>query len=110
MQRVMYFWIMMEFQKLAYKIVINGGSIFAYDVNEGQSGFSSNITVVNNITIYGHLDYNYVDFACYISKDSRKVTNLTILKPDEKTLTIKTNDNKIDFSNMNAIHFGNSKK
>ena len=43
---------------------------------------------VNSITIYGEIDNKDVDFACYISKYSRQVTNLTISKDLEKSLTL----------------------
>lgn len=69
-----------------YKIVINSGSIFAFDENELTRG-SKNIGV-NSITIFGELDNKDVDFACYISKDNRQVTNLNIVKDGEKSLTL----------------------
>ena len=54
--------------------------------NEDVKVISS--TGVNSITIYGELDNKDVDFACYISKDNRKVTDLNIVKDDDKSLTL----------------------
>ena len=90
-----------------YKIVINGGSIFAFNENENSKG-STNVGV-NSITIYGEIDNKDVDFACYISKTDRKVTKLNIEKVGETNMILKNNDNsKFDFAMMNVIHFGNS--
>jgi len=71
-----------------YKIVINGGSIFAFNENENSKG-STNIGV-NSITIYGELDNKDVDFACYISKSERQITSLDIVKDGETSMTLKT--------------------
>lgn len=91
-----------------YKIVVNGGSIFAFNENENTKG-STNLGV-NSITIYGNLNNKDVDFACYISKNNRKVTDLDRKTDGETSLILSNKDgSKFDFAMMNAIHFGNSK-